>query len=71
MSRHEIKDKNELYYTVINAHHVGFKMVTAVFDSLCFSHGNGVDWLVQPVVENVVTTVTKLVDAYLMDLTNL
>jgi hypothetical protein len=70
MSRYNIKEKDDLYYNVMNLHHVGFRMVIAVFDSLTFTSGNGVEWLVHPVVENVVTTVAKFVDAFLMDITN-
>lgn len=45
-------------------------MVTAVFDGLTFASSNGVEWLVQPVAENVVTTVIKFIDAFLLEVTN-
>lgn len=70
MNRYDIKEKDELYNMVVNAHHVGFRLVMGVVDSLNYVSGSGVDWLLQPVLENVITTVLKLMSAFLMEVTD-
>jgi hypothetical protein len=45
MNRYDIKEKDELYYMMMNAHHVGFRLVMGAVNSLNYVSGSGVDWL--------------------------